>query len=59
MVIKIYIYIPVPVLITDKPIKGVNLEWHTRPQKPIPSRLSASLYQYLSQRDFARSARSN
>lgn len=55
-VIKIYVYIPIPVLITDKPIKGVNLEWHPNPKQSTPSKLSASLFQHLSRRAFVRSA---
>lgn len=58
-VIKVYIYVSTPVLILIQPIKGVNLEWRIQRKQSIPLRLSASLYQHLSQRDFARSARLN
>ena len=44
-VIKVYIYIPIPVLITEKPIKGVNFKWVATSKDP--SMLSVSLYHWL------------
>jgi hypothetical protein len=47
MVIKVYIYIPIPVLITETPIKGVNMQWVSKSKRSDPSKLSASLYHWL------------
>lgn len=56
-VIKLYIYIPIPVVITDRPIKGVNFKWVSTSKDP--SRLSVSLYRWLRQRAFAPTAKLN
>jgi hypothetical protein len=61
-VIKLYIYIPIPVVITDKPSsfknsKGVNFKWVSASKDP--SRLSVSLYRWLRQRAFAPTANLN
>jgi hypothetical protein len=44
-VIKAYIYIPIPILIIENPVKGVNFKWVATSKDP--SRLSVSLYHWL------------
>lgn len=58
-VIKIYIYIPIPVLITETPIKGVNMQWVSKPRDSNPSKLSASLHHWLKCPAGARTAKLN
>jgi hypothetical protein len=49
-VIKAYIYIPIPVRVSEKPIKKGQLEWQNH--KPVPLQLSVLLYRWMSQRHF-------
>lgn len=47
-VIKVYIYLPIPVQVNEKPIKKGNLEWQNH--KPVSSKLSVLLYRWMSKR---------
>jgi hypothetical protein len=49
-VIKTYIFIPIPVRITEKSCRGKYMEWQNR--KPVPLKLSVLLYRWMSQRHF-------
>lgn len=49
-VIKVYIFIPIPVQITEKSSKRMHMEWQNH--KPVPLQLSVLLYRWISQRHF-------
>jgi hypothetical protein len=47
-VIKAYIFIPIPVQITEKPGRTKYLEWQNH--KPVSQKLSVLLYRWMSKR---------
>lgn len=57
MVIKLYVYIPVPMQIGGMPGKDTNVRWHLAPSHT--SQFSKALFHYLSKRNSACSARWN
>lgn len=55
-VIKVYVFIPLPILITDKPVKEVPLKWITNLKRNHQPKLSVSLLKYLNQQASVRTA---
>ncbi len=48
MVIKMYVFIPIPVLLKDDLPRKVCLKWYWNHSQALPKNLSASLYRFLS-----------
>lgn len=49
-VIKVYIFIPVPVQISEKPFSRKQMEWQNH--RPVPQKLTALLYRWMNKRHY-------
>lgn len=58
-VIKVYVYIALPVLITDKPVNAFNLKWISNSKRKPLLKVSASLFKYLNQQTSVRATQWN
>lgn len=51
-VIKVYIFVPIPVMVTEKPFMKPDFEWQNK--KPVPQRLTLLLYRWMSRQPRSR-----